>query len=63
MGEQFRLGLRILNSFLLVFGVISIVIGGLSLHFALYNDNPGWPANSGIGVWAGVIVSPMMEQK
>ena len=62
MGEQFRFSLRILNSLLVLFGAISIIVGGLSLHFACQNVDHGWPANSGVGVWAGALVSPNMEK-
>ena len=62
MGEQFRLSLRILNSFLVFWGTIAIIVGGLGIGYACQNVNHGWPATSGVGVWAGVVVSPIVEK-
>ena len=55
--EKYWLCIQMLCSIQLVLGVLSIATGTAQLVLVSSSDSLEWPLNSGVGVWAGLIVS------
>ena len=47
--------LRYLMHFMIIFGTASVIFGILQLYYGW--PNRAWPIVSGVGIWAGAIVS------
>ena len=55
--EKYWFCVQILCSIQLMFSLLSMAMGTALLLLASSSDSLQWPLNSGVGIWAGFIVS------